>query len=396
MPLGYSEPISLPSEQQLRVEPRIAIACSGLGRIRRGNEVWAQTVAEGLHASHARVELLGGGPLPDARCPYTRMWNVPRESRMVRGWLSGHHRYLMEQLTATTWLRRYVRTSGCDIIHLADPDMALQIHKRTRGTALKVVFKDGQFQGPHFCSRFQYVQALAPYYVDLARQQGIDTRGWFVIPHLVNVHRFTPLADQAVPKRLGLRDGLPVDTMVVLAVGDFAPASNKRLHWIVQEFARLTQHTNACLFLAGQASKSEFKQLHNDTKRVLGDRARLFCNLQADEMLRLYQAADALVHASLREPFGIVFLEAMACGLPIVAHRFPVTEWVIGDAGKVIDMEAPGELASVLALWSKSPDLRRTIGERARRRAIATFAEEGVIPLYREMYGRIMTEAAIR
>src|SRR5437016_287655 len=88
-----------------RREPgKVAIVCSGLGHIRRGNETWAQTVAEGLHTRGECVSLLGGGSLPAAQCPYVRMWNLPREYWLTRRYLSWQRRYLIEQLTSTAFL----------------------------------------------------------------------------------------------------------------------------------------------------------------------------------------------------------------------------------------------------------------------------------------------------
>ena len=47
----------------------------------------------------------------------------------------------------------------------------------------------------------------------------------------------------------------------------------------------------------------------------------------------LYQAADVFLQCSKDEPFPLVFLEAMACGRPIVAHDVPRVRWFIGDDG---------------------------------------------------------------
>jgi len=376
--------------------PRVAIACSGLGRIRRGNETWAETVAEGLHRAHSPVTLLGGGRVQGIQCPYERMASIPREFVLTRGWLSWHHRYLLEQLSATASLLLRRRWRDIDILHVADPDMALQMSKRTKGTGLRVIYKDGLLLGPPFCRHFDYVQVLAPYYLGLAQKQGLDTKNWFVIPHLVNIRRFTPVRDRKAARSRVCQGALNPEAFIVLAVGDFSPASNKRLDWIVEEFSRFARNTPSYLFLAGQAAGAEFTQFERQAKSVLGDQVELFCNLKADEMVSLYQTADAFAHAALREPFGIVFLEAMASGLPVAGHHFPVTEWIMGDGGQAIDMAKPGELAAVLDLWRRDAALRQSIGNRARRRAEAAFSEEEIVPLYQQMYERVAGEPAVQ
>ena len=375
-------------------QPRVAIACSGLGRVRRGNETWAQTVAEGLHRNGHRVELFGGGPLPSAKCPYSQISNIPREFLLTRSWLSWHYRYLGEQLSAMAALLLESRWRPFDIFHVADPDMALQVRRRTQGTHLRVIYKDGLLLGPQFCQKFDFVQILAPYYLERAQDEGVDTRNWFVIPHLVNAGQFCPASDK-VAIRKTLLDRLPPDAFVVLAVGAFSPSSSKRLGWIVREFAATPWNTPTHLFLAGQSDNSDFAALERQARSLLGDRVHFFRNLPAEEMTKVYQAADVLAHAALQEPFGIALLEAMASGLPVLGHRFPVTEWIIGDGGNVIDMTEPGRLAAILWSWKRDSALRRSLGERARQRAMTVFAEERIIPLYRDMYEDILARTTL-
>jgi len=51
---------------------------------------------------------------------------------------------------------------------------------------------------------------------------------------------------------------------------------------------------------------------------------------------------------SLVEGFGRVYLEALMHGLPVIAHRHPVMEYVLGDEGRLADLSRPGELAGRL------------------------------------------------
>ncbi|MFT3852363.1 MAG: glycosyltransferase family 4 protein [Ilumatobacteraceae bacterium] len=55
--------------------------------------------------------------------------------------------------------------------------------------------------------------------------------------------------------------------------------------------------------------------------------------LESGRMPDLYRSADAFLHTSLWESFGNVYIEAMACGTPVVAHRYSVTEWIFGNDG---------------------------------------------------------------
>jgi 1,2-diacylglycerol 3-alpha-glucosyltransferase len=368
--------------------PRVAIACSGVGHIRRGNETWARTVAEALHENGVNVQLMGGGHVSGCCCPYFRIPNLPREQWVARTWVSWHHRYLIEQLStaASLLVRRIWREF--DILHVADPDLALQLQRRSRATQLRIVYKDGLNLGPLFCRHFDYVQVLAPWYREKAEDQGVDTRGWFVIPHLVNIDRFQPVQDKSKARRaLGL--SATADAFFALAIGDFSPASRKRLDWAVKEFARFSQDSSTHLIVAGQSSDSDFSRFEREARSILGDRVHLFRNLPPDEVAAIYQTADVFIHAALQEPFGIVLLEAMASGLPVAGHRFPVTEWIIGEGGTTIDMTEEGRLASVLKSWRNNSDTRRSLGHSARAHVVNSFASNRIISLYRNMYEAI-------
>jgi glycosyltransferase involved in cell wall biosynthesis len=294
----------------------------------------------------------------------------------------------MEQLTATGSLLIRQPWKDFDIIHIADPDFALQIRRRTQKTKLNVIYKDGLLLGPPFCRNFDYAQVLAPYYRDDASRRGIDTRNWFVIPHMVNPDRFQAAPDKEATRRaVGLHT--EPNAFVALAVGDFSPESNKRLDWIVKEFAAIDRQVPACLCLAGQSGDSDFSRFEGYAKGILGDRVRMFRNLRADAVARLYQAADVFAHAAEREPFGIVLLEAMASGLPVVGHHFPVTKWIIGGGGTTIDMTQPGRLTSVFMQWMSDAALRRSLGAFGRSRVTSEFSPKRIIPLYQSMYEHI-------
>ena len=130
------------------------------------------------------------------------------------------------------------------------------------------------------------------------------------------------------------------------------------------------------------------------TSHLLGDRAHFRTNMPPEEMAGAFRCADVFAHAALREPFGIVLIEALACGLPVVGHRFAVTEWIVSDGGICIDMTQPGMLEDVLRAWLLDSTLRRSIGARARRRAESVFSPAAVAPLYAQLVRDIVGGAS--
>ncbi len=366
---------------------RVAIACSGLGHVRRGNERWACTLAEALHAAGVPVTLLGGGPL-EPRCPYRRLWSWPREHRLTRRVFSWDWRYRLEQLSFAAMLARWLRGEPHRVVHVPDPVLAWRLRRRGARLGAAVIYKDGLALGLPWCGKFAWVQVLAPYYRDLAAARGTDTAAWFVIPHFVDTRRFHPPPDR-VGVRAEVLGAAATGVPLVLAVGDFSPESRKRLDWVVEEVARLPAAGGPHLLLAGNAHGSSAARFERHARERLGRRLHLRANLPPERMPSLYRAADVLAHAADREPFGLVLLEALASGLPVVGHRFPVTEWILRQGGQTVDMTVPGQLANVLADWCGDPARRAALGQAARAWAETEFSPDRILPLYQRMYERV-------
>ena len=158
----------------------------------------------------------------------------------------------------------------------------------------------------------------------------------------VDIDRYTPVAD-ANDEDVRTMLNLPVldqsktgNAPVFLAVGGVEERKNTLR--ILQAFARV--HTSlpaARLVIAGGASlldhdayQAEFAQALSSSG--LPESAVIRTGPIADALMpALYRAADALVFPSVKEGFGLVVLEAMASGIPVVTSRIaPFTEY-LGD-----------------------------------------------------------------
>lgn len=360
----------------------IAIAVSGLGRIQRGSEAWATDLAEALHRNGVPVRLFAAACVPTV-VPTTVLRTLSRTSVWLR-FLSPKQRYLVEQKLFTKALLRQFRVHGPEVVHLTDPQVAWWTRDAVRGSGPPVFYMDGLMLGPDWNWRFEHVQVLAPEYVEAAKRAGRETHGWTVIPHFVDTTRFVP----KVGHEAGWA-GRPSRSLQALSVGDFAPGSSKRLHYIVEEFARIPEAIRPRLLLVGNATPDERRQMERFAGERLGGGVELRTSLPRSEMLGVYQRADFLVHAALREPFGIVLLEAMSCGLPVLGHSFPVTRWIVGEGGSTANLEQAGALADLVRELVESPTLLADKAVEARRRAIGNFSEAAVLPQYLAAYARI-------
>ncbi len=89
----------------------------------------------------------------------------------------------------------------------------------------------------------------------------------------------------------------------------------------------------------------------------------------AERLLYLYNAASLLAHPALYEGFGLPILEAMACGLPVVASNVASIPEVTGSAALLVDPEDEEALAAAMRRILKEPEIAQELREKGLKRA---------------------------
>jgi glycosyltransferase involved in cell wall biosynthesis len=137
---------------------------------------------------------------------------------------------------------------------------------------------------------------------------------------------------------------LPAERQILLSVS--ALNRQKRIGYLVEEVARLPE-PRPYLLLLGHA-EAETAGLRALAARQLGERGHAIRTVASHDVPAFYRASDVFVLASLGESFGRVLVEAMAHGLPCLAHDYAVTRYVLGGHGFLADLSKAGALASLL------------------------------------------------
>jgi rhamnosyl/mannosyltransferase len=122
----------------------------------------------------------------------------------------------------------------------------------------------------------------------------------------------------------------------------------------------------------------------------VSDRVTFPGRIADEELIAYYHACDALVLPSVAptETFGVVQIEAMAAGLPVVSTRLPTgVPWVNQDgvSGVVVPPGDVNALGDALARLASDAALRRRLAEGARKRAEALFSRDRMIQLFRHV-----------
>ena len=115
--------------------------------------------------------------------------------------------------------------------------------------------------------------------------------------------------------------------------------SNKRVEFGIDAVSRIA---DAHLVIAGDGPLLN-TILTAAAKLLPGRFTRLL--VPPVQMPKLYRSADVFLQCSKDEPFPLVFLEAMACGVPVVAHDTLRVRWFIGDDEFFVNMDDPAAIA---------------------------------------------------
>jgi glycosyltransferase involved in cell wall biosynthesis len=129
------------------------------------------------------------------------------------------------------------------------------------------------------------------------------------------------------------------------------------------------------------------------SEAIAGGEIRLVPFLQVpQEMARYYAAADIYLQGSLADTFPNTVLEAMACGLPVVATRVGgVPEQVAhGKTGHLVPVGRAAEMAEAISALIGNKDMRCAMGASAVARVRAQFDLERQIQTYLDYYREIL------
>ncbi len=237
---------------------------------------------------------------------------------------------------------------------------------------------------------------------DLLTLYGADPAKVVVVPPGVDLATFTPEPGRAASRR---RLGLPADADVLLFVGRIQPLKAPDL--LVRAAAALLREQPwrrerlRVVVLggpsgSGTAHPRSLAELVHDLG--LDDVVRLSPPTPRAELADHYRAADLVAVPSYNESFGLVALEAQACGTPVVAAavgglRVAVDDDPLSGTGVLVPDHDPRTWARALAGLLDDPARRAAMGERAARRATG-FGWGATAEATLDVYARALAERA--
>jgi glycosyltransferase involved in cell wall biosynthesis len=167
---------------------------------------------------------------------------------------------------------------------------------------------------------------------DLIRFWNIDPRKVTTV-HLAPAPHFRKLADRAALEAVRRKYNLP--QRFILNVGLLYPGKN--IPNLLRALKRVREHEDVKLVLAGSGRRLYQDDLEQIRALGLEDSVCLPGYIPHEDLLAFYNLTEAVVFPSFYESFGLISLEAMACGCPVVVSRTGGAPEAAGDAACYVD-----------------------------------------------------------
>lgn len=207
-----------------------------------------------------------------------------------------------------------------------------------------------------------------------------DPKKIVIIPPGVDLSRFYPIPPDEAKEFVGV----PPCERMLLFVGRIEPL--KGLDTLIEAISLMRERGELeklpfCLSVIGGDPEGSIEYLDQEMARLqdlrnrfgLEDLVTFLGKRSQDTLPYYYSAAEAVVVPSQYESFGMVALESMACGTPVVASQVGGLAYLVQDGitGYTVPASEPGALAERLTALLQNDDLRHHLGMRA-----AEFAQQ--------------------
>jgi len=221
---------------------------------------------------------------------------------------------------------------------------------------------------------------------EFIRHYGDAAESIIVIPNGVDLKMFNPANRLLYRDSLRQKHGISRSDLVLMFVG--GDWERKGVPYIIEALS-LVPRPDVKLLIVGSGDEKLYGQLA-ELKQVRG----IITFVSHSSVLwEYYAASDVFVFPTIYEPFGLVIVEAMASGLPVITSRVAGATDVIIDRVNGLLLREPSDvndLAAKIELLLSNVELRKTMGEHARE-AVENLSWNRVAQKTLEVYNRVLS-----
>jgi len=287
-----------------------------------------------------------------------------------------HAHYAVPHATAALMAKDMIQTcKTCKI-----PGIVTTLH----GTDVTLVGLDSAYlrTTQYSVEKSDVTTAVSQYLADYTRSEMGVQKEIHVVPNAVDSKRFLRKANPELRQRYA-----HPDEKLLIHISNFREV--KRTPDVIKVFAKVAEVMGARLLMIGDGpERQDCLQLSNELH--LGGRVSFLGSFpRVEELLAI---GDLFLLPSAKESFGLVALEAMACGLPVVASNIGgIPEVVVHDeTGYMHDLGDVEGMAESAIRILKDAELHERLASSGRARAETTFSETSIVPMYEAIYQKAL------
>ncbi len=352
--------IQLNTANKAKYAYRIVLVHPSVGKVwSGGSEIFALEMSRQLQ-KYFEVELLSGSNCepfcrPAGGITRDRAYKLVRHPLLAPLFkkLATHPDLLIEHLSNFFPCASYLIRKPADLIFPCNDygglSMAALVRK-IRGTPILFTEHAGAMNGAKALTRNLIFkpnmlvlcsEAIAQVVQKLKPEQATD-----VIPNGVNLDRFT-------------KTGAIIDFKLphprVLCVASLDRNNHKRIELIINAMVKMC---HGSLLICGDGIDRDYYQALGD--QLLGAERFTIASFTHEQMPAVYRSADVFTLPSIDEPFGLAYIEAMACGLPVVAPDDQMRRYLVKNAGILCDVTNSDDYGKAIATavnqdWNDKP-----------------------------------------
>ncbi|MBN2406632.1 MAG: glycosyltransferase family 4 protein [Elusimicrobia bacterium] len=198
-------------------------------------------------------------------------------------------------------------------------------------------------------------------------------------------HGVSPVFGHSDKKECREKLGLNPEEHIILYTGTELPKKNVGV--LIRGLALIAKEKSPVRLVRIGTPSSGIKRMIN--RLNLGRQVSYYENVPEEALPVFYGAADVFVFPSKYEGFGMPLLEAMACGVPVIASRATCFPEILGDAGTTFDPDDEAELAGLIFRVLDDADYRTELIEKGCER-VKEFSWENTAVKTLEIYKQIL------
>lgn len=308
---------------------KIFLVCTGLGIVERGFESYIYSLATKLAESKFDFLLFSSNKLNSTDTFWKKIPAVSRKNKMFNFFFGYNITSEIELITFFFPLCIHILKKKPSVIYLGEYNLYCYLFKFRSFFKLNfalTLYTGGQVVPGIFDKKKDFVHHVTNIYIDTLRQNGFPDDHQFLIPHFVsnnfkvNDSFVESLRTKISPKK------------IILSVG-IIDRDIKRMDLLI----RILANAKDTFFpiILGEASE-QTKNIIEEANFLFGDNQFIITKVNRNELANYYKAADAFVLLSPKESFGLVYLEALEAGLPVIACDFQESRFVLMDSVKYI------------------------------------------------------------